>query len=467
MNRVTGAVLAYLLAGCVVMTACAPQAAPPSNTPTAVTGSTPAGGLDGATGSGQNLTTAPAGSLKGEISLQAFGEPAEIKVIEDLVAGFKEVHPDVKINIIAVPSQGDHMSKLSAAFAAGNPPELWLLNYRRYGQFAARDVIEPAGVLLQKSQVLKEDMFYPQPLEAFRYKGVLQCIPQNISSLVVYYNKDLFTQYNVPFPTRDWTWDDFLNTAKALTKDTNGDGTNDIHGLGVPPQIIRVAPFVWQNGGEIVDDPDKPTQFTLMEGPAREAVDFFMNLQLVHKVVPTEAEEKAEDMESRFMNGRLAMFMASRVATPQFRQIKGFEWDVAWLPRNKQRASILHSDAYCISKQVSQEKKDIAWAFVEYSQGPVGQARVARLGRTVPSLKQVAESPVFLEPTEPPANSRVFLDAIPEMRLVPILSTWPRIENMANAELEEAFYGNIAVDEALAKLTELSKPLFAEGLADK
>ena len=41
---------------------------------------------------------------------------------------------------------------------------------------------------------------------------------------------------------------------QTLTRDTDGDGNIDRHGLGVEPTIIRVAPFVWSNGGELVDD---------------------------------------------------------------------------------------------------------------------------------------------------------------------------------------------------------------------
>jgi multiple sugar transport system substrate-binding protein len=408
------------------------------------------------------ITQPTAGGSKptGTIDLQAFGDPPEIQVIERLVAGFKGEFPGTEVNIISVPSQGDHMTKLQTAFAAGNPPDVWLLNYRRYGQFAAQGVIEPAEPLLAQSARINKGMFYEQPLSAFSYQGTLQCVPQNVSSLVVYYNKKLFTDNNVPFPKDGWTWQDFLNTAKALTKDTNGDGRSDTHGLGVPPQIIRVAPFVWQNGGEIVDNPEKPTRLTLREGPAREATQFFLDLQLVHKVVPNEAEETAEDSESRFMNGRLGMYMASRVATPAFRGITGFDWDVAPLPVGKQRASILHSDAFCISRQA--KNKDLAWAFVEYSQSPVGQNLAADLGRTVPSLKEVAQSDVFLKPTLPPASAQVFLDAIPDMHLVPLVSTWPKIESMANAELERAFYAMAPVEQALQKLEEESIKLFAE-----
>ena len=42
------------------------------------------------------------------------------------------------------------------------------------------------------------------------------CLPQNLSSLVVYYNRDLFDAAGVPYPEAGWTWDDFLAAAKAL-----------------------------------------------------------------------------------------------------------------------------------------------------------------------------------------------------------------------------------------------------------
>src|SRR5687767_4482869 len=104
-------------------------------TPTAATQPTQSSATD---------TTPTAGGAvepTGKIDLQAFGDPPEIKVIEELVAGFKQEYPGAEVNIISVPSQGDHMAKLQSAFAAGNPPDVWLLNYRRYGQFAAKGVI--------------------------------------------------------------------------------------------------------------------------------------------------------------------------------------------------------------------------------------------------------------------------------------------------------------------------------------
>lgn len=400
-----------------------------------------------------------AGQLSGTIRFQIFGDPAEAAAYESVVEGFKQVQPNVTVQLEAIPNQGDHMTKLSTSFAAGNPPDVWTLNYRRYGQFAAQGVIHPAGPLLAESETLSEDMYYQEALNAFRYQGTQMCIPQNVSNLVVYYNKDLFAKAGMPAPASDWTWADFVNTAQRLTG-TDAAGQK-VYGVGTEPQLIRVAPFVWSNGGDIVDNYEKPTRLTLQEPLAREAIQAFMDLQLQYKVVPNEAEEKAEDIESRFINGRLAMILSSRVSTPTFREsIKTFDWDVARLPRFKEPASILHSDAYCISE--ASKNKELAWAFVEYAQSDDGQTRAARLGRTVPSRKTIATSPAFLDSTTKPASNQVFLDAIPTMRLVPILSTWPKIENTVNEEFERAFYAIVPLETALQSAADLTAPLFEE-----
>ncbi|MGA7729761.1 MAG: sugar ABC transporter substrate-binding protein [Chloroflexia bacterium] len=460
--RVTkrGGFLLSLLTGLsMVLSACGGDN--PTATPIAPTATTM---VEQATATTMDEATATPGTTgaTGEISFQVFGDPPELAAFQAVAKGFETANPGAKVNIIHIPAQGDHMTKLSSSFAAGNPPDVFIINYRRYGQFAAKGVIEPAGPLMAKSTLIKEADYYPQVLDAFRYKGTLMCVPQNISNLVVYYNKDMFTKANVAMPTSDWTWNDFLTAAQALTKDNDGDGVIDQYGVGVETQLIRVAPFVWGNGGEIVDNYDKPTTLTLDTPEARDAVQFFIDLQVTHKVAPSEAEATAEDAETRFMNNRLGMVLNSRAATPTFREIKGFEWDVAPIPMQKQKSTILHSDAYCMAAASPPERKALAWQFVEYAQGKEGQTIAARLGRTVPSRMDVAQSDAFLDPTKSPASSQVFLDMIPHMRLIPIISTWPQVETVVNEELERAFYNLVPLDQAIKQATEDTKPLFAE-----
>lgn len=406
---------------------------------------------------GAGLSAATA-QVTGTVTFMVFGDPAEKAAYESLVAEFSKGHPNITVNLTHIPGQGDYRQRLASDFAAGTPADVVLINYRRYAGFAARGVLEPLGPYLAKSTLIKESDFYPETVTPFYWQGTLLCIPQNLSSLVVYYNKALFDKAGVAYPSNDWTWEDFLKTAQALTKDTDGDGQTDEYGLGTDPSIFRVAPFIWQNGGDIVDNYEKPTKLTIDTPEAKAAIQWFFELQTVHKVVPDRIQEEAEDSESRFVNGRLGMFLNSRRGVPTYREIEGFDWDVAPLPQGKQRAGILHADAYCLAG-VS-KSKDAAWVFIEYANSPEGQAIVARSGRTVPSLKSVAESSAFLDPNAKPANSKVFLSEIPYIRGVPIMETWVDIEETTTDEFERAFYGDATVDEVIKTAIERTLEFF-------
>jgi multiple sugar transport system substrate-binding protein len=397
--------------------------------------------------------------VAGEISFLVFGEPEELRAYRSVVRSFRRIEPDVEVNLVEASDREDLIARLATSFAGGSPPDLFLLNYRFYGQFAARGVLEPIESRLEKSDAFEPEDFYPQALDAFRFDGVLTCLPQNVSSLVVYYNRDLFGKARVPEPRAGWTWDDMVEKALALTRDVDEDGTVDQYGLGVEPTLIRIAPFVWSNGGELVDDQERPTRFTLDTPAAQQALQDFFDLRQLHLVVPSEDEIESEDDESRFQNGRTAMVLSSRRATPAFRTITAFDWDIAPLPRHKQQAGVLHSDAYCMTKQ--SDNKETAWRFMEFALGPEGQRITARSGRTVPSLVEVSKSEAFLDPTARPRHSRVFLDTIPFIRRIPTISTWPEIEDKSEMILENGLYEGVSSKEIARQLDADTREIFA------
>ena len=402
------------------------------------------------------------------------GAPEELAAFRTLAAAYEQAVPGADIQLVEASDAGDLITRLSTSIAGGVPPDIFLINYREYGQFAGKDAIEPIGEQLAASTTIKTDDFYPAPMEAFRWAGQQLCMPQNASSLALYYNRSLFQRYGVAEPRSGWTWTDLISTAAALTRDANGvmvkgtesEGTApkvDVYGLGVEPQIIRVAPFVWSNGGQFVDDAQKPSRFTFDQPQAREALKNFLELRIGYGVIPTDEEIEAEDAESRFANGRIAMLLQSRRVTPTFRTITAFDWDVAPLPTYAKTVSILHSDAYCITR--GSTDKDGAWRFVEFAMGAEGQRIIAATGRTVPSNIEVSRSAAFLDPTKPPQNAKVFLDAIPTLQRVPTVSTWPEIEDVTNGILENALYRGDAIDDVIRDLDEQTRPLFARAAA--
>ncbi len=393
------------------------------------------------------------------ISFMIWGDPAEVAAYEALVAEFEAKNPGIDIALQALPSQGDFNKRLAADFAGGNPADIILMNYRRYTLFASQGGLEPLGPYLAQSSLLEESAFFPQTIQAFTLDGQVWCIPQNISSLVVYYNLDLFDTAGLPYPQSGWTLDDFLAAAQALTRDIDGDGTIDQYGVGIAPSMVRLAPFIWMAGGELLDDPANPTRLDLDSPEALSAFQWFVDLQVLHGVAPSAAAEAAEESENRFLNGTLAMYFNSRRGVPTYRTITAFAWDIAPLPTGAQPAGILHSDAYCMA--AAAHNKEDAWKFIEFANSSTGQTLVAQTGRTVPSLIEVASSTAFLDPLQTPASSQVFIDTIPALRWLPLLPNWSAIEETTNREIERAFYGEVSVPEAAAAAIQATLSYFS------
>ncbi|MEU8080652.1 sugar ABC transporter substrate-binding protein [Catellatospora citrea] len=408
------------------------------------------------------------------VSLLVAGTPDELAAYRALAAAYEQAYPGTSVDLIEASSAKDLMTRVSTSVAGNAAPDLFLINYRNFGQFATKGALAPMTARLAASGgSLHDKDFYPQAMGAFRWRGEQMCLPQNISSLAVYYNRSLFTKYQVAEPVAGWHWNDMVATAQALTRDAGGQTVKAgepeaagvpvaVHGLGITPELIRLAPLIWSNGGDIVDDPAAPTRLTLDTPEARQVIQDFLELPRIG-VVPSDLEVETQDYEARFAAGKLAMFVSSRRVTTAFRAITGFEWDVAPLPQYRSPANILHSDAYCMTKASS--RQNAAWHFLEYALSDPGATLMAKTGRTVPSRTSVATSPAFLSPGTPPARSQIFLDTIPALRPVPTISTWPEIEDATGKILENAFYHGDPLDKVIADLDAATRPIFQRGTA--
>ena len=385
-----------------------------------------------------------------DLTLQVAGEAEEMSVYRTLVNGYNRTDPEVPVRLIEVANKDDHLQKLSTAFAGGNPPDLFLINFREYSQFAVRGAIEPVEPLLDNEGV-DLGAYFEEPLEAFTFRGQLTCMPQNISSLVVYVNNEVLEAAGLMRP-KTWTWEEFRRYAAEMS-------SGDVDGVGLEPSLIRLAPFVWSLGGDLVDDLERPTRLTLDTSEGQEALGFIRDVAL--ESGPTLEEITAQDLETRFASGKLGMFLSSRRETPVFREVQELDWDVAPLPVANEPASILHSDAYCISS--GSDVPEAAANFIAYAVGEEGGTITALGGRTVPALQEVASSGAFLDPLQPPRHAEVFLDAIPALRRTPVIPTWPEIEDVAEEILTRVFYEGYPIPDAIEEMDERTRPLFLEG----
>ena len=375
----------------------------------------------------------------GVIDFQVSGDAEELAVYRELVAAYQRKTGE-RVRMIEVGDRKAMLAKLSTAFGAGRPPDVFLLNHRYVGGYVAREVLDPVGPRLAESETLKPEDYYDIPRAAFTDRqGTLACLPQNVSSLVVYYNAELFERAGLPRPRADWTYEEFLTAARRLTR-------GDVDGVGVEPTVIRSAPFVWSAGGELVDDEAAPRRFLYDTPAGRRGLEALL---ATARYAPSANEAASQPLEERFTAGKLGMLLSSRVEVPTLRTIDDFEWDAAGFPTIERPATVLHTDGFCLPRDGDTDR---AWRFVEFASGTEGQPLLARAGRTVPSNRKVATSPAFLDPCKPPRSNQVFLDAIESMRRLPTTPNWEKTEESANRALERAYYGTLPLDAALRRI---------------
>ena len=186
-------------------------------------------------------------------------------------------------------------------------------------------------------------------------------------------------------------WDDFLGTAKQLSRE--GD-----YGFLVETWGEELFPWIWQAGGEVAQD-DPPAW--LMGQPeyidqSAEGLQFLHDLIWEHKAAPGPSVTRDQGGNALFLRGKVAMCTYGRWACMDFAQVDRFDWDVIELPRRARPATSTFAVAYSIAAKSPRPEE--AWTLVKFLTSKEQQAKVAHSVQAIPARRSVAEGPAFLHP---------------------------------------------------------------------
>lgn len=369
---------------------------------------------------------------------------------------FMREHPDIKVKVEVVPDS-IYFQKVLTAIAGGSPPDVICMTDDRLLSFADKDALLELTSFLDKDKDVVLSSYYPVSLRMFEYKDKLYGLPYDIGFYLMFYNKDLFDADSLPYPVPDWTWDDYLELAKKLTKDIEGDGRIDQFGTS----SSDILTIIVRNGGSYVDDLDNPKRCTLDSPVAIETIQFCVDLINKYHVCPTQAELKTQVSEEWFMTGRMAMSLDGHWRIPIYKNIKSFKWGVVPLPLPQSKEKFLPAGGggFCISKGT--KHPEASWKLIKYLTGPEGQKSLLKSGLTIPTLKSIAESPLFLKP--PPDNKEVFLEPISYVTYNPRTPKWMEARDIIYQELEFSLLGLRSVPETCQVIVKKVNKLLAEG----
>ena len=325
---------------------------------------------------------------------------------EGHVARFNEQFPDIHVNLIGVPGAAwsDYLNGTATLIAGGEQPDIiWVATE------GVRFLVD-LGLMMSLNDLVEQNAEEMQPyfddtastlLDGFRIDDQLYFLPYSWNNMVIYYNKNMFDAAGLDYPAADWTRDDFVAAATALTADTDGDGQNDQYGFSGPaPWMFFSMPWVFANGTDIVtDDFCAPN---LLDPGVIDAVQFMHDMIYEYKFAP--APGTLTNTEIQFINGEVAMFGAGRWPTgTMFRE--GFEdFDIQLWPGNPNQTTEFGVDGFGIFQ--SSQNVPASWEFLKYmSSQEVQQGLVASVDSgsplgNIPASRTVAEGLSAF----PPAN---------------------------------------------------------------
>ncbi|WJH34693.1 sugar ABC transporter substrate-binding protein [Paenibacillus sp. CC-CFT747] len=179
---------------------------------------------------------------------------------KEIIDGFIAKFPNIKTEIVEAP-WGDFTTKITTEIAGGTAPDVWFQENAVILGYGSRGVAEDLTPYIKKD--IKDADYISGLYAAKASNGKVYGIPHGINPVALAYNKKMFTDAGVPLPTDNWTYQDMIDTAKKLTKDTNGDGKPDQYGFAASAAITQGwYPWARSQGGQVLDEAKTKAMFT-------------------------------------------------------------------------------------------------------------------------------------------------------------------------------------------------------------
>lgn len=347
-----------------------------------------------------------------------WGSKTEVQILKELLSDFEKENPDIKVEFLHIPQ--NYFQKLHLMFASNLAPDVIFINnlnipvYEKY--------------LLDLNDIVKnKEDYYPQVLDTMTYEDRLLAIPRDVSTLVVFYNKDLFDKNNLSYPNENWNMTEFLDTAKKLTN-------NGIYGISFEENSLFYLPYMRAFGGGILSSTGE--QIMNSEN-SQKGIQYYSDLRNKYNIAPKKYQSASETMAQMFINGRLAMHLSGRWLVPKYREDIKFDWDIVNFPNTNGKSSVtLDSSGYAITK--SSKHKEDAVKLVEFLSSDKAIQKFTTTGLIVPARIDTINSQAFLD-NKKPKNSKVFIEVIKNSEKTPVNKHYKEITDKLDEQLNYSF----------------------------
>ncbi|MFC4802200.1 ABC transporter substrate-binding protein [Neobacillus sp. GCM10023253] len=392
-----------------------------------------------------------------KVSLKMAVFPADEAIFKQGYENFKKDHPNVDITFETFPQQ-QYYEKIRMQLSGGEGYDLFT------GQM---DNMVDTGILAPLDKYIKDSGVdvsgYGSMYDTYKYDGKVLSLPYRKSNWMLYYNKTLFDQKGVPYPSDDMTWDEFRELAKKMT---SGSGENKVYGA-----YLQQWPQTWymgavQKGASIIDKDLKPF---------KDALQTRVDLEKDGSIMKwSEQVSTGAHYNAAFQKGNIAMNIIGDWHVAQLRQGEKegtlkFDWDVVPIPHPEgvaKNTSLALPVSIMMNKNTKHPKE--AFEFLKYMTGKEGAELLAGAGYLTGYMDKDVEAAYLGDGSQKPKNLHYFLETkeYPEYPMLPGVKNVV-VEQIFKQEGELALIGQKSVDDTIKDITKRVKDEWASKYGEK
>ena len=297
---------------------------------------------------------------------QGINPPPNRAVFDKLVTKFNQQHPSIEVESIYVGQADRQLPKILAAVVGDAKPDLLWYGPMLTGQLVDLDAIEPLDKLWNRSPISKD--IDPALLGSMQYENHLWSVPFGTNNVGIFYRPSLFKAAGVEHLPTNWT--EFKATAKQLTRDTNGDGKHDTHGILLPLgqgewTVFTWLPFMWSGGGELRSEVNstQPLHWQIDNPGAINALQLWSDLVRDGSAILS-SPERGYELDN-FLSGKVAMQLTGPWTLGQLAGLNQTDYDVMPIPMGTRSATSIGGENLFMMKSTPAHQQ-AAWEFMEY-----------------------------------------------------------------------------------------------------
>lgn len=323
------------------------------------------------------------------------------QIYEDVIKRFEEKYPNVKVDFVSGIQKNDYSEWISKQNIKGEAPDVFVTLGEDFSTFADAGLLMNLESYIEKDTEFNINEFYTSSLSAGQFDGKQFALPFESVPTLMFVNKTLLEQEGIELPKNDWTWDDFYNICRQVTKDTDNDGIIDQ--FGVYGYDWKTA--VFSNGTTLFNDDG--TSANLNDAAVIDAIEFTKKLTALNQ--NTVVKSKYFDEGSVvFCPMQFSEYRAYMPYPWKIKKYSKFEWDCIALPAGPNGDNVSEISTLSIGISSKSRNKNYAWEFLKMlTFDETTQKNIFTYSQGVSTLKKVNESEEVIETIlkDTPGNS--------------------------------------------------------------